>query len=58
MRLGHLVPGADHITVVFSPRNSEDLGREQPVSEQMWDLGWVVGSRVSAGSPMGCSWPC
>lgn len=52
MRLGHSVPRADQTTVVFSPRNSEYLGREQPVSEQM-----VVRARVSPGSPLDCSWP-
>lgn len=52
MRLGHSVPGADRTTAVFSLRNSEYLGREQPVSEQK-----VVRARVSPGSPLGCSWP-
>lgn len=51
MRLGHSVPGADQTTAVFSPRNSEYLGREQPVSEQT-----VVRARASPGSPLGCSW--
>lgn len=52
MRLGHSVPRADQTTAVFSPRNSEYLGREQPVSEQT-----VVRARVSPGSRLGCSWP-
>lgn len=35
VRSGHSVPGAEHTAVVFSLRNSEDLGWQQPVSEQM-----------------------
>lgn len=58
MRLGHSVPGADPTSVVFSPRNSEYLGTQQPVSEQMWDQRRVLTARVSPGSPLSCSRPC
>lgn len=39
MTLGHSVPGADQIALVFRSRNSERGGREQPVAEQLWDRG-------------------
>lgn len=58
MRLGHSVPGADPTSAVFSPRNSEYLGTQQPVSQQMWDQRRVLKARVSPGSPLSCSRPC